>query len=136
MLKVAFGVLRRSVTRSVEQRRRRPPSAEGAVTTDNQIVCDGGGAIRAFARRRAIPFCMVAAPGKRDPAAPDMHINNVNAYHGRFKEWLRRFHGVATKNLPNYLGWRRALEAWGDVASPRDWLLGAMGQGPYQQLTQ
>jgi hypothetical protein len=26
--------------------------------------------------------------------------------------------GVATKNLPNYLGWRRALEAWGDQATP------------------
>ena len=25
----------------------------------------------------------------------------------------RRFNGVATKNLPSYLGWRRALEAWG-----------------------
>ena len=39
------------------------------------------------------------------------HRQNVNAYHGRLKEWLRRFHGVATKNLPNYLGWRRTLEA-------------------------
>jgi hypothetical protein len=35
------------------------------------------------------------------------HINNVNAYHGRLKEWMRRFHGVATKNLPSYLSWRR-----------------------------
>jgi transposase-like protein len=108
---------------------------QGAVTSTNQIVCDGGVAIRAFARRRAIPMHVVAAPGKPDPAAPDIHINNVNAYHGRLKEWLRRFHGVATKNLPNYLGWRRALEAWGEAVNPKDWLLGALGQGPYQQLT-
>ena len=108
---------------------------QGAVTTDNQIVCDGGGAIRAFARRRAIQMHVVAAPGKPNPAAPDIHINNVNAYHGRLKEWLRRFHGVATKNLPNYLGWRRALEAWGEAVNPKNWLLGALGRGPYQHLT-
>jgi len=34
----------------------------------------------------------------------------VNAYHQRFRQWLRRFHGVASRYLPNYLGWRRALE--------------------------
>jgi hypothetical protein len=41
-------------------------------------------------------------PGKPNPQASDFHINNVNAYHSRLKEWLRPFHGVATKNLPNY----------------------------------
>ena len=51
--------------------------------------------------------------------------NNVNAYHGRLKQWLNRFNGVATKNLPNYLGWRRALEAWGDQATPQTWIKGA-----------
>ena len=52
------------------------------------------------------------SPGKPTPDAPHLHINNVNAYHSRLKQWLNRFNGVATKNLPNYLGWRRALEAW------------------------
>jgi hypothetical protein len=42
--------------------------------------------------------------------------------------------GVATKNLPNYLGWRRALEAWGDQATPQTWIKGAIGNGPYQQV--
>lgn len=74
-------------------------------------------------------------PGKPDPNAPDFHLNNVNAYHGRLKEWLRRFHGVATKNLPNYLGWRRTLEALGHQASPAAFILGAMGLGAYQQQT-
>jgi hypothetical protein len=54
----------------------------------------------------------VPAPGKRTPHALHLHINNVNAYHGRLKQRLARFNGVATKNLPNHLGWRRALEAW------------------------
>jgi len=30
------------------------------------------------------------------------------------KGWMARFHGVATKNLPNYLGWRRCLEYFGN----------------------
>jgi hypothetical protein len=38
------------------------------------------------------------------------HIQNVNAYHSRLKGWMERFHGVATRYLPNHLGWRRFLE--------------------------
>ena len=38
------------------------------------------------------------------------HIQNVNAYDSRLKGWMARFRGVATKYLPNYLGWRRALD--------------------------
>ena len=108
---------------------------DGVVTPANRFVCDGGKAIVAFARRANIPVHVAPAPGKPSPEAPDFHLNNVNAYHGRLKEWMRRFHGVATKNLPNYLGWRRALEAWGDQANPQNWILGAIGMGP-QQLTQ
>jgi transposase-like protein len=108
---------------------------EGVVTPANRLVCDGGMAIRAFARRAKIRVHVLPAPGKPNPKAPNLHINNVNAYHGRLKEWMRRFHGVATKNLPNYLGWRRAIEAWGYQATPENWILGTIGEGPYQQLT-
>lgn len=38
------------------------------------------------------------------------HIQNVNAYHGRFKGWLTHFRGVATSYLPSYLGWFRAID--------------------------
>lgn len=30
-------------------------------------------------------------------------VQNVNAFDRRLKEWMRRFHGVATRHLPNYL---------------------------------
>lgn len=108
---------------------------EGVVTPANAFCCDGGGAIVAFARRAGIAAHVLPRPGKPHPNAPDFHLNNVNAYHGRLKEWLRRFHGVATKTLPNYLGWRRTLEALGHTASSAAVILGAMGQGPYQQQT-
>ena len=74
------------------------------VTPANHLISDGGKAIATFARRAGIAFHTVPSPGKPSPAAPHLHINNVNAYHGRLKQWLNRFNGVATKNLPNYLG--------------------------------
>jgi transposase-like protein len=107
---------------------------ESVVTPDNEFCCDGGTAIVAFARRAGIAAHVLPKPGKPTRQAPDFHLNNVNAYHGRLKEWLRRFHGVATKNLPNYLGWRRALEAMGGNATSAKMILGAIGLGPYQQM--
>ena len=38
------------------------------------------------------------------------HIQNVNAFDSRLKNWMRRFHGVATKYLDSYLGWFRTLD--------------------------
>ena len=108
---------------------------DGIVTPANEFCCDGGTAIVAFARRAGIAAHVLPTPGKPNPKAPDFHLNNVNAYHSRLKEWLRRFHGVATKNLPNYLGWRRALEALGQQVTPQAMILGAIGLGPYQQAT-
>ena len=107
----------------------------GVVTPANEFCCDGGTAIVAFARRAGIAAHILPMPGKPNPKAPEFHLNNVNAYHARLKEWLRRFHGVATKNLPNYLGWRRTLEAMGHNATSTAMILGAIGLGPYQQLT-
>jgi transposase-like protein len=98
-----------------------------------ELCCDGGTAIKAFARRAGVTFHVLTAPGMPRPEAPDLHINNVNAYHGRLKEWMRRFHGVATANLPNYLSWRRTIEALGNGSTQEAWIMGAAGLGPYQQ---
>lgn len=39
------------------------------------------------------------------------HIQNANSYHQRFKScWMRRFNGVATKHLSNYVHWFELLE--------------------------
>lgn len=35
------------------------------------------------------------------------HIQNVNAYGSRLKQWMRQFHGVATRYLKNHLGWKK-----------------------------
>ena len=38
---------------------------------------------------------------------------------------MRRFHGVATENLPTYLSWRRTLEALDNNSDPIAWVLAA-----------
>jgi transposase-like protein len=104
----------------------------GVIAPATVFCCDGGSAITAFARRAKLDIHVLAAPGNPRPEAPEYHINNVNAYHGRLKEWLRRFHGVATKNLSTYLSWRRTVEALGTATTPEAWVMGAAGMGPYQ----
>jgi transposase-like protein len=104
----------------------------GVVTPDNQLCCDGGKAIVSFARKAKIPCCILPAPGGPRPEAPNLHINNVNGYHGRLKEWLRPFHGVATKYLGHYLGWRRTIETLGTDVKRQDWLRSAVGIGACQ----
>jgi transposase-like protein len=99
----------------------------GVVTPANQLCCDGGKAIVGFARKAKIPCCILPTPGGPRPEAPNLHINNVNGYHGRLKEWLRPFHGVATRYLGNYLGWRRTIEALGANARQQVWLRSALG---------
>jgi hypothetical protein len=56
-------------------------------------------------------------------------------FHSRLKQWLRPFHGVATKKLAHCLGWRRTIEAFAHIAEAGRWLAGAMGTGAYQQTT-
>ncbi len=54
------------------------------------------------------------------------HINNVNAQVQRLKDWMRPFRGVATANLPNYLGWHRVLDRPTGAPSPAALLADAL----------
>jgi len=62
----------------------------------------------------------------RNGAEGAIHVQNVYAYHRRFKEWLARFHGVASRWLPNCLGRRWALDG-GRVTSVEQLLRSAFG---------
>ena len=61
------------------------------------------------------------------------HIQHVNGYHRRLKEWMERFHGVATHYLKNYLGWRRMLERYGRGVNIKACLHEALGH-PMQHV--
>jgi hypothetical protein len=77
------------------------------------LVSDSHAAYRAFARKHRIAHETVnvrAGVRVRRLGSLAIHVQNVNAYHHRFKAWLQGFHGVASRYLPNYLGWRWALD--------------------------
>ncbi len=60
-----------------------------------------------------------------------IHIQNVNAYHSRLKDWVDGFRGVSTKYLDSYLGWFRMLDEF-DVISPELILHRAKAGGKYK----
>ena len=86
--------------------------------TEDAILCtDASAALAAAAKDRGIEHHAInSARGERRRGP--WHIQNVNAYHSRYKTWMRRFHGVATSYLQNYLGWFRALDRNAQSGAP------------------
>jgi len=100
------------------------------------ILCtDGGKALGAVAREMGIVHRPVNLAQGIRVIAGVYHVQNVNAYDSRLKEWMHRFHGVATRYLANYLGWRRLIERSHNAPQPRTVLLAALGMNHDQQLT-
>lgn len=77
---------------------------------DSLLISDGAIAYRGFAKRHSIFHEAInLRAGERARGA--IHLNHVNGWHSRFKRWLVRFHGVASRYLIHYSGWRRVLDA-------------------------
>ncbi len=103
------------------------PVLRGVMSRDAILCSDGARAYRVYAAKNGIEHHPVKSKGgERVQGA--WHIQNVNGYHSRLKRWMRRFNGVATVNLQNYLGWRRALERHGASISPEILVLSALGR--------
>lgn len=90
---------------------------------DDAVLCtDASAALAAAAKARHLEHHSVnTARGERRRGP--WHIQNVNAYHSRWKTWMVRFHGVATSYLENYLGWFRALDRNAQTGAPAASLL-------------
>jgi transposase-like protein len=103
------------------------------VAADVTLVTDGHPAYPAFARKAGIKHRAVnQSAGVRVDRT--LHVQNVNAYHSRFKQWLRHFNGVASRYLPNYLGWRWAIDG-GRIGLPEMLLRSALGASPHLTMT-
>jgi len=76
------------------------------------VLCSDGNSIyQSFAKAEKIPHKRIISLDKVFVIDKIFHIQNLNAYISRLKSWMIRFNGVATKYLPNYLGWRKMLES-------------------------
>jgi transposase-like protein len=74
------------------------------VLAPDVVLCtDGSSALAAAARHIGLTHQALNMPSGPRTRGP-WHIQNVNAYHGRLKERMRRFHGVAASYLASYLG--------------------------------
>ena len=92
---------------------------------DALLVTDANQAYRTFARQAGVSHEYVnVSNGARVRGA--IHVQNVNGYHSRFHTWLKGFNGVATRYLPNYLGWRWAIDQ-DRIHSPVTLLRAAIG---------
>ena len=81
--------------------------------TDCLLVSDGNPSYHVFAREAGISHKAInVSIGRRVRREGNAayHVQHVNAYHGRLRQWMVRFHGVATKYLVNYLAWFRGLD--------------------------
>lgn len=80
------------------------------VAADSVIVSDGLASYQQFVRMEKLDHIVVRNKrGKRTQGA--YHIQHVNAYHSRLKQWINgHFHGVATKYLDHYLWWKHEIE--------------------------
>jgi len=110
---------------NAQLRRYLPP----ILTPDALLVTDANPAYRAFAKEAGVAHDFVnisAGLRVRRQASGAIHVQNVNGYHSRFHGWLQGFRGVATRYLPNYLGWRWAIDQQ-RIDSPETFLKAAIG---------
>lgn len=98
-----------------------------AVAKSDALLCmDGDAALIAFAEKEGIEYELIIASRGEHVHEKVLHIQNVNGYTSRFKKWLARFNGVATKYLQNYLGWCRKLEKSPAPLTPESCLVAAI----------
>ncbi|MBK9327425.1 MAG: IS1595 family transposase [Hydrogenophilales bacterium] len=78
--------------------------------SDTILCTDGSSVLAAAAKEIGVTHRPVNVKAGQRVIAGVYHIQNVNAFDSRLKNWMRRFQGVATKYLDSYLGWFRTLD--------------------------
>jgi transposase-like protein len=82
-----------------------------SVMSEEIVLCtDGSSLYKTFSQQENIPHKRLVGLSNQRVVDDIFHIQNLNVYTSRLKQWIRRFNGVSTKYLENYLGWRRLIE--------------------------
>jgi transposase-like protein len=83
----------------------------GAALSEVTTICsDKTAAFRALAKEQKLEHVILTGVRRERVKGGIYHIQNANALHSRFKTWVRRFNGVATKYLDHYLAWFQFVE--------------------------
>ena len=96
--------------------------------SDTILCTDGSSMLAAVAKEIGVTHRPINLSAGQRVIAGVYHIQNVNAHDSRLKNWIRRFHGIATKYLDSYLGWFRTLDrSRNSRSSSASWLTMALG---------
>jgi hypothetical protein len=82
----------------------------GNLDADVVLCTDSATNYKLYAKKKAIQHEVLNGNKGERLKKGIYHIQHVNAYHQRLKKWIRRFNGVATHYIDNYLFWFRFLE--------------------------
>jgi transposase-like protein len=96
------------------------------VSNENILCTDAWRAYMTYAKEKNIQHYRIKSDGKSHVIKGIYHIQNVNSYHQRFKKWMDRFNGVASKYLNNYLAWFKFLDMKGhedNITNLKDMLI-------------
>ena len=74
------------------------------------LLTDRHPSFSCFAKEKGLHYIPLDISKGRRSIKGIYHIGHVNSYHSRLKDWIRRFKGIATKYLNNYLHWFEFLE--------------------------
>jgi hypothetical protein len=79
------------------------------IAKDALYVSEGKTVIKEFSKQKKLNHVTTNSSFKEDETE-FIHTKNINKYNDQLKYWMKRFRGVATKYLHNYLSWYRELD--------------------------
>lgn len=92
----------------------------GGVIEPSALLCtDTATNYKKFAKIKGLKHEAINERQKQRVKKGIYHIQHVNNFHKRLKDWLERFQGVATKYLDNYIYWFRWLELGKDLSNEK-----------------
>ena len=89
------------------------------IDEDILFCTDGNRIYQVFSKRLHLTHKIINASAGEHVKEGAYHIQNVNAYDSRLKNWIRHFHGISTKYLESYLGWMRMLDRESNLTPQR-----------------
>jgi transposase-like protein/IS1 family transposase len=84
--------------------------ARPSIAPQSLLCTDAWQSYKTFARQIKIKHFSLSSRRGQRVIHGIYHIQSVNSYQSRLRTWLRRFNGVATKYLRNYLIWQEHLD--------------------------